>query len=96
MPSTPFSGVRISWLIVARKRLLAWFSMRACSAAWRERKPSSLRELMRSARPMDRVISSMVTPIFTTVAPNRPSTSMPREPVVVWMKANSSTPQARV
>ena len=23
MPSTPFSGVRISWLIVARKRVLA-------------------------------------------------------------------------
>ncbi|MNN14727.1 hypothetical protein D3C81_1278060 [compost metagenome] len=96
MPSTPLSGVRISWLILARKRLLAWLSTFARSAAWRERKPSSLSVLMRSARPMERVISSMVTPIFTTVAPNSPSTSTPSEPVVVWMKANSSTPQARV
>ena len=29
MPMMAFSGVRSSWLITARKRLLAWF---ACSA----------------------------------------------------------------
>ncbi len=32
MPMTAFIGVRISWLIVARKALLAWL---ACSASRR-------------------------------------------------------------
>ena len=33
MPSTPFSGVRISWLIVARKLLFARFAASAFSFA---------------------------------------------------------------
>ncbi len=96
MPSTPFSGVRISWLIFARKRLFASFSTRACSAAWRERKPSSLSALMRSARPMDRVTSSTVMPILTTLLPNRPNSSKPSEAAVVTRNDSSSAPQARM
>ena len=34
MPITAFIGVRISWLIVARKALFAWV---AASASWRAR-----------------------------------------------------------
>ncbi len=33
MPSTPFIGVRISWLMVARKSLLAWLAASAASFA---------------------------------------------------------------
>ena len=33
MPMTPFIGVRISWLIVARKSLFAWLAISACSFA---------------------------------------------------------------
>ncbi len=33
MPSTPLSGVRISWLMVARKRLLAWLAASAFATA---------------------------------------------------------------
>ena len=96
MPNTPFSGVRISWLILARKRLLAWFSISACSAARRDWKPSSLSRLIRSASPMDRVISSMVTPILTTVAPYKPNSSTPSEPVVAMMNEASKMLQARM
>ena len=38
MPMIAFIGVRISWLIVARKALLAWL---ASSAAWRAARASS-------------------------------------------------------
>jgi hypothetical protein len=31
MPKTPFIGVRISWLMVARKVDLAWLATSACS-----------------------------------------------------------------
>ncbi len=51
---------------------------------------------MRSASPMDRVISSKATLAFTTAAPYSPNSSMPREPAVTNMKDASSTPQARV
>ena len=33
MPSTPFIGVRISWLMVARKCDFAWFAASAASLA---------------------------------------------------------------
>jgi len=33
MPMTPFIGVRISWLIIARKALLAWAARSAASLA---------------------------------------------------------------
>ena len=33
MPITPFIGVRISWLIVARNSLLAWFAASAAARA---------------------------------------------------------------
>ena len=35
IPITAFSGVRISWLIVARKALFAWFAASASSRARR-------------------------------------------------------------
>ena len=35
MPMTPFMGVRISWLITARKVLLAWLARSAVSLASR-------------------------------------------------------------
>ena len=41
MPSTPFIGVRISWLILARNELFAWFAASAASRA--RRSASSLR-----------------------------------------------------
>ena len=41
MPSTPFIGVRISWLILARNELFAWFAASAASRAMRS--ASSLR-----------------------------------------------------
>ncbi len=60
MPSTPFSGVRISWLIVARKTDLASFaaaaacsrsvaSARACRSA--EREPARLRRAVKIRLP---------------------------------------------
>ena len=33
MPSTPFIGVRISWLMRARVKLFAWFAASAASRA---------------------------------------------------------------
>ena len=33
IPSTPFIGVRISWLILARNNVLAWFASWASSRA---------------------------------------------------------------
>ncbi len=47
MPSTPFIGVRISWLMVARKVDFAWF---AASASARSRSASRQRHLGRGAR----------------------------------------------
>ena len=35
MPSTPFIGVRISWLMLARNSLLAWLAASAASLAIR-------------------------------------------------------------
>ena len=34
MPARPLSGVRNSWLMLARNRVLAWFARRASSVAW--------------------------------------------------------------
>ena len=34
IPDRPFNGVRNSWLMLARNRLLAWFARRASSIAW--------------------------------------------------------------
>ena len=39
MPNTPFIGVRISWLIVARKSLLARLAASAARSAAEERSP---------------------------------------------------------
>ena len=47
MPSTPFIGVRISWLMVARKSLLAWLAASAASLA---RSSSSVRAATSSSR----------------------------------------------
>jgi hypothetical protein len=41
MPRTPFIGVRISWLILARNELFAWLAASAASRA--RRSASSLR-----------------------------------------------------
>ena len=54
MPRMPFNGVRISWLTIARKRLLAWLECSASSSArcrwsaiaafsWRRRMSSAIR-----------------------------------------------------
>jgi hypothetical protein len=48
MPMTPFIGVRISWLIIARKDDLARL---ACSASSRARSSSSVRWRTRSSKP---------------------------------------------
>ncbi len=47
MPMTAFIGVRISWLMVARKALLAWL---AASASWRARWASWYSRALSSAR----------------------------------------------
>jgi hypothetical protein len=41
MPMTPFMGVRISWLMLARNSLLAAFAMAASAAIWLARTVAS-------------------------------------------------------
>ena len=43
MPRTPVSGVRISWLMFARKRLFASLAASACARASRSRSSTFLR-----------------------------------------------------
>ena len=44
-PRMPFSGVRRSWLMLARNALLAWFAISAFSLAWRSASSAWLRPI---------------------------------------------------
>ena len=46
MPITPLSGVRISWLILARNSLLARLAFSAASLAWRSSASACFRAVM--------------------------------------------------
>ena len=46
VPSTPYSGVRISWLMVARKVDLASLALSASRLAWASVRSISARALM--------------------------------------------------
>ncbi|MCY1286769.1 hypothetical protein D9M69_372480 [compost metagenome] len=55
MPSTPFIGVRISWLILARNSALAFSSAELAASAWRLLKRSLRMVCWRSLRAMLRM-----------------------------------------
>ena len=54
MPSTPFRGVRISWLMVARKVDLARLAASASSLAWTRAASACLRAVMFCMAPNSR------------------------------------------
>ncbi len=82
MPITPFIGVRISWLMLARKALLARLAASASSASSLARRAaSSSSRLAASASSMARrsdssisrrLVTSHVTPLRRTGVPSRP------------------------
>ncbi len=57
MPTTPFSGVRISWLMLATNRLLAWLAASAASRAASSSSSSRLRAEMSMTVPIIRCAS---------------------------------------
>jgi hypothetical protein len=58
MPSTPFIGVRISWLMRARNELFAWFAASAASRAEAQRFLAALvlRDVARDGDPADALV----------------------------------------
>ena len=102
MPMTPFIGVRISWLMLARNSLLARLAARACSlATWRapvrsRTSSSRVRRSRSSSRWTRRKRLERETLIATRSAakPNGGSETGPRhdEPGKTWPA--SSTPTA--
>ena len=51
IPITPFIGVRISWLILAKNWLFAWLAASAASLAFRISSSACLRSVMSERRP---------------------------------------------
>ena len=51
MPMTPFSGVRISWLILARKSVLAWLATSAAALASIRARSAATRAVASRATP---------------------------------------------
>ncbi len=62
MPSTPLSGVRISWLMVARKALLAAFAASASALAAAISASAASAACLRAIR--SRVAASSWRPVF--------------------------------
>ena len=74
MPMIPFIGVRISWLILARKsdfaRFAASASSRACSAISRARSTSCTARSCRVSTRVSQIASGPTTPASTTSSPS--------------------------
>ena len=67
MPSTPFSGVRISWLIRARNSLLAWLA--ASIAVWASCRRTDFLRLIHIDTPAFRTTAATVRVTITWSAP---------------------------
>ena len=65
MPIMAFIGVRISWLIIARKALLAWLASSAC---WRAASASALAWCSSCSASLRSLISRIVS-IAPTISP---------------------------
>ena len=86
MPRMPFIGVRISWLILARKALLASFASRASFAASMASSSAALRRVISCKVPITR--SACCCMLRVTICPE---SSIQRQPCVgCWTRSSHS------
>ena len=88
MPITPFIGVRISWLMLARNSLFAEFAASASSASWLARRAASSSSrfaasvcslaLCSDSSISLRRVMSQVTPLMRTGVPSASQVTLPR------------------